>query len=90
MSYIGITLFRSYCGNSDAHPDRQEPCGDLQRNQSQRPVKFLDGIIKMWRKTYAAAQRANHIYLDKDVIQYLNEKCLTSQGSLQLLVNDFA
>jgi len=28
------------------------------------------------------------IYLDKDVIQYLNEKCLTTQGSLQLLVND--
>ena len=28
------------------------------------------------------------IYLDKDVIQYLNEKCLTTQESLQLLVND--
>ena len=28
------------------------------------------------------------IYLDKDIIQYLNEKCLTSQESLQLLVND--
>jgi hypothetical protein len=28
------------------------------------------------------------IYLDKDVIQYLNEKCLTTQGNLQLLVND--
>jgi hypothetical protein len=28
------------------------------------------------------------IYLDKDVVQYLNEKCLTTQGSLQLLVND--
>lgn len=28
------------------------------------------------------------IYLDKDVAQYLNEKCLTTQGSLQLLVND--
>lgn len=28
------------------------------------------------------------IYLDKDIIQYLNEKCLTSQKSLQSLVND--
>jgi hypothetical protein len=28
------------------------------------------------------------IYLDKDIIQYLNEKCLTTQESLQLLVND--
>ncbi|MBL6987629.1 MAG: hypothetical protein ISR72_11455 [Methylobacter sp.] len=28
------------------------------------------------------------IYLDKDVVQYLNEKCLTTQGGLQLLVND--
>ncbi len=28
------------------------------------------------------------IYLDKDIIQYLNEKCLTSQESLQILVND--
>ncbi|MEQ1636002.1 MAG: hypothetical protein ABL903_04870 [Methylococcales bacterium] len=28
------------------------------------------------------------IYLDKDVIQYLNEKCLTKQESLQSLVND--
>ncbi|HEY5139210.1 MAG TPA: hypothetical protein VIJ25_07850 [Methylococcales bacterium] len=28
------------------------------------------------------------IYLDKDIIQYLNEKCLTKQESLQLLVND--
>jgi len=28
------------------------------------------------------------IYLDKDVIQYLNEKCQTTQGNLQLLVND--
>lgn len=28
------------------------------------------------------------IYLDKDVIQYLNEKNLTSQESLQSLVND--
>ena len=28
------------------------------------------------------------IYLDKDVVQYLNEKRLTTQGSLQLLVND--
>ena len=28
------------------------------------------------------------IYLDKDIIQYLNEKCLTSQESLQSLVND--
>jgi len=28
------------------------------------------------------------IYLDEDVIQYLNEKCLTTQGNLQLLVND--
>lgn len=28
------------------------------------------------------------IYLDKDVVQYLHEKCLTTQGSLQLLVND--
>ncbi|MDO9424025.1 MAG: hypothetical protein Q7T40_07530 [Methylobacter sp.] len=28
------------------------------------------------------------IYLDKDITQYLNEKCLTTQGSLQLLVND--
>jgi len=28
------------------------------------------------------------IYLDKDIVQYLNEKCLTTQGSLQLLVND--
>jgi hypothetical protein len=28
------------------------------------------------------------IYLDKDIIQYLNENCLNSQESLQLLVND--
>ena len=28
------------------------------------------------------------IYLDKDIIQYLNEKCLITQESLQLLVND--
>ncbi|HEY8097643.1 MAG TPA: hypothetical protein VIE65_16360 [Methylobacter sp.] len=28
------------------------------------------------------------IYLDKDVVQFLNEKCLTRRGSLQLLVND--
>ncbi|MDD5579146.1 MAG: hypothetical protein PHY16_07710 [Methylobacter sp.] len=28
------------------------------------------------------------IYLDKDIIQYLNEKCLTKQESLQLVVND--
>jgi hypothetical protein len=28
------------------------------------------------------------IYLDKDIIQYLNEKCLTKQENLQLLVND--
>lgn len=28
------------------------------------------------------------IYLDKDIIQYLNEKCLTTQESLQSLVND--
>ncbi|MDI1278184.1 MAG: BrnT family toxin [Methylobacter sp.] len=28
------------------------------------------------------------IYLDKDVIQYLNEKCQITQGNLQLLVND--
>ena len=28
------------------------------------------------------------IYLDKDIIQYLNEKCLTTQESLQLVVND--
>jgi len=28
------------------------------------------------------------IYLDKDIVQYLNEKCLTTQESLQLLVND--
>jgi probable addiction module antidote protein len=28
------------------------------------------------------------IYLDKDIIQYLNEKWLTTQESLQLLVND--
>ena len=28
------------------------------------------------------------IYLDKDIIQYLNEKCLTSQENLQVLVND--
>jgi len=28
------------------------------------------------------------IYLDKDIIQYLNEKCLTTKESLQLLVND--
>ena len=28
------------------------------------------------------------IYLDNDVIEYLNEKCLTKQESLQLLVND--
>ena len=28
------------------------------------------------------------IYLDEDIIQYLNEKCLTSQESLQSLVND--
>jgi hypothetical protein len=26
--------------------------------------------------------------LDKDIIQYLNEKCLTTQESLQILVND--
>jgi hypothetical protein len=28
------------------------------------------------------------IYLDKDVIQYLNEKNLTTQENLQSLVND--
>ena len=28
------------------------------------------------------------IYLDKDIVQYLNEKCLTKQESLQTLVND--
>jgi hypothetical protein len=28
------------------------------------------------------------IYLDKDIIQYLNEKCLPTQESLQILVND--
>ncbi len=28
------------------------------------------------------------IYLDKDVIQYLNEKYLTTRESLQSLVND--
>lgn len=28
------------------------------------------------------------IYLDKDIVQYLNEKCLTKQENLQLLVND--
>ena len=28
------------------------------------------------------------IYLDKDIIQYLNEKCLTTQESQQILVND--
>jgi hypothetical protein len=28
------------------------------------------------------------IYLDNDVIEYLNEKCLTKQESLQTLVND--
>lgn len=28
------------------------------------------------------------IYLDKDIIQYLNEKCLKTPESLQLLVND--
>jgi len=28
------------------------------------------------------------IYLDQDVIQYLNEKRLTTQEGLQLLVND--
>jgi hypothetical protein len=28
------------------------------------------------------------IYLDKDIIQYFNEKCLTTQENLQVLVND--
>jgi len=28
------------------------------------------------------------IYLDKDIVQYLNEKCLTKQENLQSLVND--
>ncbi|WP_394753861.1 hypothetical protein [Crenothrix sp.] len=28
------------------------------------------------------------IYLDKDIVQYLNEKCLSKQESLQALVND--
>jgi len=28
------------------------------------------------------------IYLDKDVVQYLNEKCLSTRGGLQSLVND--
>lgn len=28
------------------------------------------------------------IYLDKDVVQYLNEKGLTTPGSLQVWVND--
>jgi len=28
------------------------------------------------------------IYLDKDTVQYLNEKCLSKQESLQALVND--
>lgn len=28
------------------------------------------------------------IYLDKDIVQYLNKKCLTKQENLQLLVND--
>ena len=27
-------------------------------------------------------------YLDKDIIQYLSEKCLTTKESLQILVND--
>ena len=89
MSYIGITLIQIilWLFGCSSRPTRA-----LRRltatQPAQRPVKLLDGIIKMWRKTYAAAQRANHIYLDKDVIQYLNEKCLTSHGSLQLLVND--
>jgi len=28
------------------------------------------------------------LYLDKDIVQYLNEKGLTRQESLQILVND--
>ena len=28
------------------------------------------------------------IYLDKDIIQYLNEKCLTKQEKVQSLVSD--
>jgi hypothetical protein len=28
------------------------------------------------------------IYLDKDIIQYLSQKCLAKQESLQSLVND--
>ena len=28
------------------------------------------------------------IYLDNDIVEYLNEKCLTKQENLQLLVND--
>lgn len=28
------------------------------------------------------------IYLDKDIIQYLNKRCLVTQESLQSLVND--
>ena len=28
------------------------------------------------------------IYLEKDIIQYFNEKCLTKQENLQSLVND--
>lgn len=28
------------------------------------------------------------IYLDKDIVQYLNEKCLNKQESLQTLMND--
>jgi hypothetical protein len=28
------------------------------------------------------------IYLDKDIVQYLNKKCLPRQESLQILVND--
>ncbi|SJM92713.1 hypothetical protein [Crenothrix polyspora] len=28
------------------------------------------------------------IYLDSDIIEYFNEKCLTKQESLQTLVND--
>ena len=40
-------------------------------------------------KFYVPAENIDTpIYLDKDVIQYLNEKCLTKQESLQLLVND--
>ena len=37
---------------------------------------------------YTIEEIESPIYLDKDIVQYLNEKCLSKQESLQAFVND--